>query len=78
MDIINTIIVVAITSLISGVITGALSSVGTVKVLKVHLQYIKKELEKHETKLDNHSERLRSVEINHGKTQRKSATCISP
>lgn len=74
MDIVNVIITVTITSLVSGSISGIFSALGTIKVLKVHLSYMKEELERHETKLAKHSERLRLVEMSHGKIERKGAT----
>lgn len=47
----NVIEAVAISSVVTGVITGILSSFGTIAALKVHITYLRETLSRHDTRL---------------------------
>ena len=65
----NVIEAVAISSVVTGVITGILSSFGTIAALKVHITYLRETLSRHDTRLTDVERNQRALRddapINH-------------
>lgn len=50
-------------ALLASVITGAISSVGTVGAMQVHIDYLRENIVRHEKEMSEIDTRLREVEI---------------
>lgn len=54
-------------TVVASILTGVVSSVGTIKALHVHIFYLRAGLDDMEQRLNNHSSRINALEIKVGK-----------